>query len=98
MPRRIRNAPNAATMNQGCRLKSLKWLNRRVTPIRPRMYNGPKATQKPTRQNQNVILPQNSYRTRVGEGKRVSVRVDPGGRRICNNTTKKLHTFNENIE
>src|SRR6185437_4157986 len=60
MPSAIRNAPKAATMKYGCRLGSSKWLNRRVTPIRPRMYSGPNATQKPTSQNQNEALPQNS--------------------------------------
>ena len=38
---------------------SSKWLNRRVTPIRPRTYSGMNANQNPTSQNQNEHLPQN---------------------------------------
>ena len=49
----------AAITNQICRLGSVKWLRRRVTPIRPSTYSGPKATQKPTSQNQKLTLPQN---------------------------------------
>ena len=60
MPSAIRNAPNAATMKYGCSAGLSKWLRRRVTPMKPMMYSGVNATQKPTSQNQKLALPQNS--------------------------------------
>src|ERR1700754_2988961 len=59
IPSRIRKAPKAAIWNQICSDESSKWLRRRVTPISPNTYNGVKATQKPTNQNQNAHFPQN---------------------------------------
>src|SRR6185312_4709763 len=60
MPSAISKAPNAATMKYGCRAGLSKWLRRRVTPMKPMMYNGVNATQKPTSQNQKLALPQDS--------------------------------------
>src|SRR4030095_8708053 len=44
MPPAISTAPKAATTNQAWKVWSGKWLSRRVTPFRPRTYNGMKAT------------------------------------------------------
>ena len=60
MPTAIVAAPMPAMMNQICSEGSSKWFTRRVAPISPRMYSGVNATQKPTSQNQNEHLPQNS--------------------------------------
>src|SRR3569833_3136178 len=59
MPKAMRKAPKAAISNQMRSDGSSKWLKRRVTPIKPRMYNGMNANQNPTSQNQNEHLPQN---------------------------------------
>src|SRR5690606_41521431 len=60
MPMAISTAPNAAITNQICSEGSVKWLTRRVTPIRPSTYSGVKANQYPASQNQKDIFPQKS--------------------------------------
>src|SRR5690606_8653403 len=45
MPMATSTAPKAATWNQICSDGSVKWLMRRVTPIRPSTYSGVKANQ-----------------------------------------------------